>query len=517
VKSPLKVQLSCGIGAIAAGIALLDCLWLRLVSRSHDSSAKMAPYEKRLKALCAEKGQFARMLAAQEQTVSPSSAWPSMVPNNRQSGERLLSQVKGQIDQALEPREQSRLRSAVWDFFAAGRKGNWTQCRKLYRYLARHSYHFGEADRLFESTVWQPINETFRAYEQLADGEPAYTMAFAHDIIESVLSGSIYFGDTDAGRFLITFLSDAHEAGKPFFSLTQNALADGLYLDYLRAMYGTNIYIPSSAEISDCFTRYMIDAEQRLHEGRLKPGEQVQEVNGRLQISGAVATMELNGYISRLIFDRNPDKDFFVQEAYPQDWMRPFLSPHGPVLKLSHASVPEITEEMVRKDRDYWTRRTNWLIGDWLKASTVVDELTAFVERVYLQRSLSGFTGDTNFVQTAKTWRSLPDQVSPGRWIAGLRTPIARTYEWRARHTTLSDEQRRMTQEAEYAYKQAFALCPYLTDTVVGYTYFLANQNRIRDALLVAQTAAKFYPAEKYYQKIVQQMTALAERASSLP
>lgn len=413
--------------------------------------------------------------------------------------------------------ELLRLRSAVWDFFTAGKEGNWTECCRLYRYLAHHSYHFDEADRLFESAVWHPINETFRAYEQLADGEPGCALAFAQDIMESVPPGSIYFGDTDPGRFLVTFLSDSHAAGKPFFTLTQNALADGLYMDYLRAMYGTNIHIPSSTELMECFNRYMTNAQERLREDRLKPGEQAQYVNGVLQVSGVVAVMELNGYISRLIFDRNPGRDFFVQEAYAQEWMKPLLTPHGPVLKLNHDPVPEITEEMVQMDRDYWTRHTARFIGQWLEPATAVDEVAAFVERVYLQRTLNGFTGDVTFVRSAKTWRSLPDQVSPPRWISALRTPIARIYEWRAGHTEMSGERRRMTMEAEYAYKQAFALCPYLTDTVVGYVYFLANQNRTRDALLVARTAAKSYPGEKYYQEVVQQMTALAEKEKWSP
>jgi hypothetical protein len=477
----------------------------------------MRPYEQRLKTFFAEKEQFGRLLAAQEQMVAPSIAWPSMASNSRQPGANFLSDVKYHFNQALVPREQAKLRSAVWDFFTAGKEGNWTRCRRLYHYLVRHCYLFGETDRLFESAVWQPINETFRAYEQLADGEPGWALAYAQDIVESVPPGSIYFGDTDPGRFLVTFLSDSHEAGKPFFTLTQNALADGLYMDYLRAMYGTHIHIPSSTELTECLNRYMSDAQERLRDGCLKPGEQAQYINGRLQVSGAVAVMELNGHISRLIFDQNPARHFFVQEAYAEDWMKPFLSPHGPVLKLHHEPVPEITEEMVRMDRDYWTRRTARLIGQWLGPATVVDEVVAFVERVYLQRTLNGFTGDVIFVQSAKTWKSLPDHVSPPRWISGLRTSIARIYEWRAGHTGVSGERHRMTLEAEFAYKQAFALCPYLTDTVVGYVYFLANQERIRDAVLVARTAAKFYPGEKYYRELVRQMTALADRAKQSP
>ena len=61
---------------------------------------------------------------------------------------------------------------------------------------------------------------------------------YANDIIASIPPGSIYFGGTDPGRFLITAMEKSQVNADPFFLLTQNALADGNYLDYLRSMYG---------------------------------------------------------------------------------------------------------------------------------------------------------------------------------------------------------------------------------------------------------------------------------------
>ena len=48
--------------------------------------------------------------------------------------------------------------------------------------------------------------------------------------------------------------------GDPFFTLTQNALADGTYLEYLRAMYGGKIYTPTGEDSQHCFQEYMADA-----------------------------------------------------------------------------------------------------------------------------------------------------------------------------------------------------------------------------------------------------------------
>ena len=51
-----------------------------------------------------------------------------------------------------------------------------------------------------------------------------YAIAFGNDIIQSIPDGSIYFGGTDPGRFVVTALMESHADGKPFFTLSQNPL-----------------------------------------------------------------------------------------------------------------------------------------------------------------------------------------------------------------------------------------------------------------------------------------------------
>ena len=92
---------------------------------------------------------------------------------------------------------------------------------------------------------------------------------------------------------MITAFTKSHAEGDPFFTLTQNALADGSYLDYLRAIYGAKIYIPTAEDSQNCFTNYVKDALRRLKENRLKPGENVKEVDGQVQVSGQVAVMSI--------------------------------------------------------------------------------------------------------------------------------------------------------------------------------------------------------------------------------
>jgi hypothetical protein len=65
-------------------------------------------------------------------------------------------------------------------------------------------------------------------------------------------------------------------------------------------------------------------------------------------------------------------------------------------------------------------------------------------------------------------------------------------------HAANEAEKARMTRAADFAYRQAFALCPYSPEAVYRYVDLLKGQKRISDAILVAETAAKFHPREGF-------------------
>jgi hypothetical protein len=55
------------------------------------------------------------------------------------------------------------------------------------------------------------------------------------------------------------------------FTLTQNALTDGTYLQYLRLIYGKQIYVPSEQESQQTFQDYLGDNQHRLEHDRQVP------------------------------------------------------------------------------------------------------------------------------------------------------------------------------------------------------------------------------------------------------
>ena len=214
---------------------------------------------------------------------------------------------------------------------------------------------------------------------------------------------------------------------------------------------------------------------------QLKPGESFRMVDGKPQISGQVAVMEINGLLAKIIFDKNPDREFYIEESFPLDWMYPYLEPHGLIMKINRQPLSELSDEIVSQDHDYWTKYVTPMIGGWLNDDTTVSEVAAFAEKVYLRQDFSGFTGDPRFVQNDYSHKM----------FSKLRSSIAGLYAWRLEHAADAAEKERMARAADFAFRQAWALCPYSPEAVFRYVNFLLKQKRISDALLVAETAAQ--------------------------
>ena len=395
------------------------------------------------------------------------------------------------------------------DYFEAAKKGDWMQAfdlnREVREFLQNPSA--SENQKTLDATTRAAALEVYLALELFIEGEPKYALAYGNDIVKSLPRGSIYFGGTDPGRGLVTALSASHEKADPCFTLTQRALADGTYLTYLRTMYGSKIYTPTAKDSEGAFKEYLDDAQRRLEHDRnfpneprqIKPGEDVRVNNGKVNVSGHVAVMAINGLLAKIIFDRNPDREFFVEESFPLDWMYPHLSPHGLVMKINRKPVASISLEAVEKDRKYWLEQQRGMIGGWLKPETSVNEICAFAEKVFQKRDLDGFAGDPKFVQSEHATKM----------YSKLRSSIGGLYGWRANNGKDAVDKERMEREADFAFRQAFAFCPSSPEAVFRYINLLVQQGRIDDGLLIAQTAANIDPGNGQLQSLIQELNRM--------
>jgi thioredoxin-like negative regulator of GroEL len=269
------------------------------------------------------------------------------------------------------------------------------------------------------------------------------------------------------------------------------------------------IYTPTPEDSQRCFQDYLQDAQRRLQLNQLKPGEDVKIIENRVQVSGQVAVMAINGLLTKVIFDHNPKNEFFVEESFPLDWMYPYLTPFGVIMKINRNQLPELTEEIVKRDHDFWKQYSHRLTGDIVDYDTPVKKIAEFVEKVYLRHDFTGFTGDRKFVRD--------DQAQKA--FSKLRSSIGGIYAWRINDPGNRNPvvQQRMIKEADFAFRQAFAFCPYSPEAVFRYVNLLLSMQRFEDALTVADTCHKLDPYNSQVIDLVERLKSFRKQQAENP
>ena len=112
-----------------------------------------------------------------------------------------------------------------------------------------------------------------------------------------------------------------------------------------------------------------------------------------------------------------------------------------------------------------------------------------------MHHDYSGFKGDLKFIRDDQGQKA----------FSKLRSSIAGIYAWRIgqppsggvmpmQYVAVGTNRADVEKEADFAFKQAFAFCPYSPEAVYRYVQLLVNMHRVSDALLVAETAQKLDP-----------------------
>ena len=396
-----------------------------------------------------------------------------------------------------------------------------------------------------------------------------------HLVYPEMARDSIVYGGTDPGRFCPTYMifcesfipphcqpkQDQNFNRRDCYLITQNALADGTYLDYLRSQYfrsqqqdppffrefvklageknplvrslsdlayhvldvpftkfgakvearrraegvypANEIYIPSPTDSQECFQAYTEDVARRQAIGQLRPGETVNMDNGRVQVSGQVAVMMINGLLCKVIFDKNPTNEFYIEESFPLDWMYPYETPFGVIMKINRNPLPSLPPEVFERDHAFWSKFSERLIGNWITYDTKPQEISDFSQRLYVGNNYAGFKGDRKFIRDDGGQKA----------FSKLRSSIAGVYAWRLGRECPPEyapknetERDALIKEADFAFKQAFAFCPYSPEAVFRYVNFLLQFNRMDDALIVAETCLKLDPYNDQVKGLISQL-----------
>jgi tetratricopeptide (TPR) repeat protein len=336
--------------------------------------------------------------------------------------------------------------------------------------------------------------------------------ALAEDLNAILKGGSIY----DVQRFqginlppLIVQAEGRDNIPATVIRLNRRMLEEAYPADIAKSLGGvypdTEIDTPTPDDSQQCFNDYLLDAQRRLQHDtqfpneprQVKPAEDVHVENGHVQVGGQVAVMSINGLLTKVIFDKNPDHEFYVEESFPLDWMYPYLTPFGVIMKINRQPVPEITQDVIDKDHAFWSRFSERTIGNWITYDTSVKDICNWADNVYLRHYFAGFTGDLNFVRDDDAQKA----------FSKLRSSIAASiYQWRSRNAHSAAEKERVTKEAEFALKQSFAYCPYSPEAVFHFMDLLLNSGRIDDAIMVLETCHKLDPFNDQINNWIEQL-----------
>jgi len=173
-------------------------------------------------------------------------------------------------------------------------------------------------------------------------------------------TNAVFFGGTDPGRFVPTYMIYSAHVRSDVFLITQNALADDTYMSVMRDLYGDDIWIPAVEDSALAFQRYV----EEVRSGKRPPNAELNIEGGRVQVSGALGVMEINGILAQMIFEHNNYRhDFYVEESYVIQWMYPYLEAHGLIMKINAQPNP-MTDEQAKNDLDFWDWYTRRLTGN---------------------------------------------------------------------------------------------------------------------------------------------------------
>jgi len=303
---------------------------------------------------------------------------------------------------------------------------------------------------------------TFRQNSEFcSQREHWFGWMYGRDMLADLPKDAFVYGGTDPGRFVPTYmiLSESFEKPKhkrdPSFDrrdlyiITQNALADAFYNQYIRNHYsaerpaprgwidrwlGREKHYPSGFLVlprqEDIMALYQAAIERKQKD----PGAPDPNADPTV----------LNSMVGEWIWKRNKDqRPFFVEESFPMEWSYPNAVPHGLCYEIKRDPVPNLTPEQVAADMQYWR---NYI--DQLKA------MPQFAKDIDAQRSFSK-----------------------------LRNTGGNIYKWR-----------NMAVPAEQAYRQALELWPGNTETLNNFSDLLLRQGRSAELRDILSRAVKADP-----------------------
>ncbi len=272
------------------------------------------------------------------------------------------------ITHAMAERFKGSVAPDVERFFQAVADGRWDDLNTAFEGLKqRRDSGNGEDLR----TLWGPILETLLIAECGHNWPAQKLLDYGQATLGSLRPGMVYVGGTDPGRGIPTLLNETSE-GERHIVLTQNAMADATYLQYVNFLYGDRMATLTPEDSQRAFQEYIADAQKRLaHDQQfpnepkqIRPGEDVR-LTDHLEVSGQVAVMAINENLLRMFMNKNPDLSFALEESFPLKSTYPNAMPLGPLMELGVQDTQNsFTQDAAAQAVTYWRTTAQQFASD---------------------------------------------------------------------------------------------------------------------------------------------------------
>lgn len=257
-------------------------------------------------------------------------------------------------------------------------------------------FELGSAEQNGHDYGWQFGNYQLRGADAITeelepDEEPLPNPSYPPEMGP----GAVFYGGTDPGRFVPTYMIYSADVRPDVFLITQNALADNTFMATTRALYADDLWIPTPKESADAFQIYV----QEVREGKRPKNADLEISGGRVQVTGALGVMEINGILAKMIFERNKDRHkFYVEESYVIPWMYPYLTPHGLIMHINNDPV-QISRRNTEDDMDFW----DWYVRRLTHDDRFRRDLVAQKSFSKLRSAIAGLYNSRGFIRESES------------------------------------------------------------------------------------------------------------------
>lgn len=391
-----------------------------------------------------------------------SSTLPQFTPDQIVSGKVVaFADSRRALAEKMAKRAKVQLTPEIEAFFTAVQAGKWEDITNRFEKLNQLRRSADAPEEL--KALWSPILETFGVAETAHSWPAQKLLDYGQAVLDSLKPGMVYFGGTDPGRFIPTLMNETSDADRHVV-ITQNALADNTYLQYVNFQFGDQLGTLSQEDSQRAFQDYLADAQKRLaHDQQfpdepkqIRPGEDVQMSDGKVQVSGQVAVMMINERLLTAFMDKNPDTTFALEESFPLKSTYASAVPLGPIMELR---VPDsqsaFTQQTAAQAVDYWQSTAAQLVND----------------------------------------PETPADSDPRKEYSKMAS---------AQASLLSDHN--FTAEAQQAYKAATEICPTSPEAVFGYVNLLVSHNQLAQAVPIVENAVAAAPDNQQFRDLLQNL-----------